>query len=358
MEKRNAVLWGYFVKNLGDDLMLKAFVDKNKNRYHKIYINSYRKFKPYYSEMGIKVIAVDSFWYRAVNKIFSTLKLPELYYRIAGEGADFIMLGGSLFAETSSASDENQISNLKYAVDHAENSYIVGSNFGPYHSRSFFEAYEKIFEKCKDICFRDRYSYEMFLGLEIVRYAPDIVLAGTWEERNKENHDSPAVVISVIDLERRAELKDKRVKYEEMIVSIIQYHIQKNDKVILAAFCEFEGDVEACMRIWKLCGENTNVEIKAYQEFGFLNVLSNAKRIYGARFHSIILAMYYGIPCVPFIYGKKTYYALCSYSKSFQTVRIKELEEYSLEKILDACKIIEVFPEVKKLAGGQFEGGD
>ena len=32
---------------------------------------------------------------------------------------------------------------------------------------------EKIFKICTDICFRDKYSYNLFKDIENVRYAPD-----------------------------------------------------------------------------------------------------------------------------------------------------------------------------------------
>ena len=134
------------------------------------------------------------------------------------------------------------------------------------------------------------------------------------------------------------------IKGKNIILEIIPTHskselgyivqlqaLKLNDyKVKLFSFCEYEGDVKACIRIKALCDNDPNIEIIPYEDFGFLDVFPNAKRVYGSRFHSIILSMYYGVPCVPFVYNEKTDNALMSYCEGFHSIDILKLSEYSL----------------------------
>ena len=194
----------------------------------------------------------------------------------------------------------------------------------------------------------------MFCGKANVRYAPDIVLSGIWEDFQQQMKRNNSVVISVIDLERRPELCFATADYEQLIADIVKHHLKIGDHVVLAAFCEFEGDVEACKRIKKLCGKD-DVETAVYTGWDFLTTFVKAKKIYGTRFHSVILAMYYNIPCIPFIYSKKTYDALVSYGISFDVVNLKNLPEYLPKDIVDSCGISNIDLEIKRLAKKQFE---
>lgn len=356
MKNKNAIVWGYFAKNLGDDLMLKAFINKNKDKYEKIYINSYRKFKSYYSKLGVNVITIDSFAYRVINKLLHIFRTADLYYTLPKKNTDFIMLGGSLFAESSKEVNESQFINLEYAVDHAEHSYVIGSNFGSYHSQSFLENYKTLFQKCNDVCFRDCYSYDLFSEMTNVRYAPDVVFSGEWDDEKLHTVTSHNIIISVINLKNRSNLCGKTEEYEKKLAGIAKYHAQNGDKVILTSFCEFEGDIETCARVKQICGNESNIEIISYNDFKFMEVISSAKKIYGTRFHSIILALYYGIPCVPFIYNEKTHNALMAYCQSVDAIDIMQLTNYTPEKIIDFDSKIELRFNIKEMAKQQFEG--
>ncbi len=355
MQKKIAVVWGYFAKNLGDDLMLKAFLNATKGKYKKVYINSYKEYQDYYSELGVVVVSVNSFFYRVINKILAVLHKPQLYYHYPRMlKADFVMLGGSLFAESDNNDiNQNQFKNLSYAVNKSSDAYVIGSNFGPYKNNEFLHNYDSLFGRCKDVCFRDKQSYNIFSNNDNVRYAPDIILSGIWDEI-KHRQKSNSVIISVIDLDRRKDLQFAKKEYETMMADIAKAHLRWGEQVLLAAYCEFEGDVEACVRIKSLCGED-NVEIIIYNDWNFLNLFSSAKKIYGTRFHSVILSMYYNIPCVPFIYTQKTYDALVSYGASFDCVNIRNLSDYSITEITENYGISNVDLYLKSLAEKQFD---
>lgn len=356
MPKRIAVIWGYFTKNLGDDLMLKAFLNKTKGKYKKIYIQSHKKNKSYYSTLGVNVITVDSFAYRGINKLLHSIGMADIYYFFAKKNTDFIMLGGSLFAESTKTVSESQYKNLAYAVNHAKHSYVIGSNFGPYNSEQFINRYIELFKKCDDVCVRDCYSFNLFVNLPNVRYAPDIIFSGEWENKPQQSVTSNSIVISVINLKNRLLLSKKTELYEKMLSDLAIYHAQNGSKVILASFCDFEGDREACNRIKHLCGDLSNIDIITYNDIGFLKLFQSSRKIYGTRFHSIILALYYGIDCIPLVYNEKTQNALTSYCKSFKSIDLMHLEDYTVDDIVKFDSQIELLPDIKKKAKQQFEG--
>src|SRR5699024_2913901 len=194
--------------------------------------------------------------YRVINKIITCLHKPQLFYHYPMiHKADFIMLGGSLFAESDNYDiNQNQFVNLSYAVNKSLDAYVIGSNFGPYKNNEFLHNYDSLFGRCKDVCFRDKQSYNIFSNNDNVRYAPDIILSGIWDE-TKHRQKSNSVIISVIDLDRRKDLQFAKKEYETMMADIAKAHLRWGEQVLLAAYCEFEGDVEACIRIKSLCGE-------------------------------------------------------------------------------------------------------
>lgn len=325
MAKKTAVVWGYFLENLGDDLMLKSFLNVAKGKYDRIYINSFKKFETFYSRLGVTVVKQDSFFQRAINRVLRQLGRPQLYFRLASrKNTDFIILGGSLFIESQDQKNDLQrITDLEYAVEHGDCSYVIGSNFGPYSSNWYMEKLRRIFEKCADVCFRDQYSWELFSDLKNTRYAPDVVLSGLWEGEKDKICQSDRILISVIDLQTRPKLRGAASRYEKLLAGIAMYHVAQGDRVGLISFCEQDGDHAVCERVKRACNCE-KIEIIEYRDFGILSVISQAKKIYGSRFHSIILSLYYGIQYFPFVYDQKTVNALATYCGTGDFVDVRD----------------------------------
>ena len=55
--------------------------------------------------------------------------------------------------------------------------FVLGANFGPYHTEEYRSAMDKVYTKLKDICFRDTYSKNLFADNDHVRQAPDILFS-------------------------------------------------------------------------------------------------------------------------------------------------------------------------------------
>ncbi len=327
MKKRNAVLSGYFVKNLGDDLMLKSFLRECRGKYNKIFICSIKKYKKFYSDMGLIVISQDTLLYRTLNKVMSLLHFPWLYYKIAvRKSTDFIMLGGSLFTEPAEQG-KSKVKSLEYAIKHSNAAFVIGSNFGPYNSEGFYQQYRSLFSQFNDICFRDKYSYEMFSFLPMVRYAPDVVLAGEWK-MDKDN--TGAIVVSLIDIESRDKLSKYSNEYENFILKLCTTFIKEGEKITLVPMCEVEGDLKISRKIEKKLNEmypySTSIaEYTNVEEI--LRVFASAKKIIATRFHAMILGLFFEKPTIVISYNEKIDRALLSYKAECLFIKMSDIKE-------------------------------
>lgn len=64
--------------------------------------------------------------------------------------------------------------------------YYISSNYGPYQTQRYFDLSKKTFENCTDLCFRNKYSYELFKDINTIRYAPDVLFSYDIGECKKE----------------------------------------------------------------------------------------------------------------------------------------------------------------------------
>ena len=305
-DKKVIVVFGYWVKNLGDDLFLLSLINYLGQSPYRVVISCERQYAGYYRKLGVDILNDASIFCKICNK----LQLEPLVLYAANK--IFVMLGGSLFAEDIKKYDDKKIRNLRLGVKLSKRSMVMGSNFGGYKSKKFKTEYERIFSNADLVSFRDKYSCVEFKKNDNVKYAPDVVLAGYWDDKRTVGSNDKYVGISVIDFSVRQGLKEYTSLYEKYIAGLIELHQKKGDKVVLFSFCDKEGDINACKRIKRLC--HSEVSIISYKNIAsFLEVFKKCGKIYGTRFHSVILSMYYGIDCVPFIYNEKISNALDSY---------------------------------------------
>lgn len=347
MKNKRIFIWGYWTKNFGDDLFLKTYLESVNIKNQNIYILTKKKFKDYYSKMGFKVIISDSFKYRLINKIICFFNLPELYYLKVSKKTIFIMLGGSLFAENKpNYVERKQLQNLNYAVQKSKASFIIGSNFGPYKTLEFLNNYKKLFKNVNDICFRDQYSYSLFNNeLNNVRYTQDIAFEKKWPNLCKEINNN--VVISIMDLSERKDLKNFYKVYEQNIVNVCNYHLKNNEKVILIPFCDSEGDLNSALRVYAEVDESLKKDISIFSDSsveGITEVISKCRKIYATRFHAVMMGMYFQKKLVPIVYNKKTIDAISSYTNlnDKNIFLINEFTDKTWELMVNTSQIFEL----------------
>lgn len=302
--------------NLGDDLFLKMICEKFPQ--HKFYLVADDEYTRINNWKNLTVIPSDfseNFVERVIRylsrKFFNNKyekNLQKVYLKqnknVLKEVDAFVSIGGSIFIENSkNVKLDNEIAyyNLinKLLIDKPK--FIIGCNFGPYYSDFFYETYREIFKSFQDICFREKYSYELFKELNNVRLAPDVVFAlnieNNFEKRNK------TVGFSIILPRNGIEPYKYYKKYSE----IIEKYQEKGYEIYLFSFCKEEGDELAIREMLKFLKTKERINQINYDGDidGFLQYYGQMEYMYCGRFHSMILSMLYNQKIYPIAYSNK-----------------------------------------------------
>lgn len=355
---------GYFGVNFGDDLFFKILFERYSNTKFYFYNNSYLqhlndKYKCIYKEYNNVRVKKYNKLRRLFEKVNNTAIVNFIQY---AQYDAAVFIGGSIFMETNiwENSYKEKLSTITYFFNMKKPIYVVGSNFGPFNTEKFKQNYIELFKKCKDVCFRDNYSFELFKEMGNVRVAPDIVFQ--LKPKNIEKNRN-TLGISLIDLSERDDL----LKYEEVyinkIVDIIEEAVSKGIKITLFSFCEAQGDMTIIQKVIK----NVDVKSKSYIEIenyngnidGFLNKFESMENIIGTRFHACILSQVFGQGLYPIIYSDKTYNVLKDIGLNKEYTYIKDLDKLDPKHVLDVISKNKISDKkIFKEAEMQFKGLD
>lgn len=338
MRGKRFLVYAYFAKNLGDDLFLKVLFDRypnvrwdllTANRNYNHIFKEYNNVNIIYSYRDVK-IGKSSF--NLFFKINEFLK----YSRYDG----FIIIGGSLFMQSPAWKMKKK--EREYLLENFKRknkpTYILGANFGPYKDPSFFREYKEMFREFNDVCFRDQYSFKLFMDQDHIRVAPDIIFGITPPTVQKE---FKKIGISLINLKNRENLKEFQEGYVNKIVQIIEKYIHLGYKITLFSYCEIEGDLEIAKTVQFRVRDIYQGKIEIINYEGniddFLRRFSGCEIIIGTRFHSIILALLNNQPVYPIIYSDKTFNVLKDIGLEKEVTHIKDLEKIDAENVLTSA---------------------
>src|SRR5699024_2042390 len=172
----NYLVNAYFAKNVGDDLFMKILFSRYPNiTWHLLTVR--REYKEIFKELTnvrlIKGLSINLFNKRRID-LFSKVNNLFLKYR---KFDGLLIIGGSIFMEGPDWQESLEKRKVLPRKLQALNKrlLIVGANFGPYSEKEFIEKHRRFFNCFNDICFRDRYSYNLFKNKHNVRVAPDVV---------------------------------------------------------------------------------------------------------------------------------------------------------------------------------------
>lgn len=320
----------FLAKNLGDDLFIKGLVNRYKN--HKFYAIS-NGFK-YNTYNNLKVYS-NKFIYKIIRKF-------KLQKHLANMCEATITIGGSLYMEKTENDKHKEFTLGK------NKQYILGCNFGPYKTQEYFNNVKNAFKKAEDVCFREKYSYELFKDLKNVRYAPDILFSLDISEVKITNRKR--AIISIVSCSYKLD-ESYTENYESKMIELINFLIQKGYEICLMSFCKREKDEEAIESIVNRCNEELREKIETYYYRGnveeALDVLGDSSLIVGARFHANILGMVLGKPVIPVIYGDKIKNVLNDMNANLKTIDIRKIEEFEISSIQqeDLEKVINIEKE-------------
>lgn len=308
---KKVYLYAYDRQNLGDDLFVHTITKRYPDVQFYIWTGAENK-ATFKSLPNLKVIDRDSKWVHFLQKIRPSL-VSRYRYALEDKCDAIVYIGGSIFMEY-----PNWEQLLTWWEYEAENRpfLALGCNFGPWHSEGYREKMACIYGKMKDVCFRDRYSAELFTDVTTVRQAPDILFncpmpRVTVDEKN--------VFVSLIDCASRDDSHGLAVlddNYIAGMAKLLREYLDNGHTLTLASFCRHEGDENAIAKIRQTLGiadNDTRVKDLCYTGTNadeMRSAIAGAGFVVASRFHATILALAANRPVLPVIYSDKTTHVL------------------------------------------------
>ena len=340
-ENKGIFLMAYARKNLGDDLFVQMILKRNPQNDYYMKIEN-----PKYLECLEK--------YSNLHVIRGEDTDEELSKINVNEYDAYIYVGGSIFMEGGKVYNlsEKFYEFIKKCKEAKKTFCYVSCNYGPYQTEEYFKLSQKTFKVATDICFRDKYSYDLFKDIETVRYAPDF--AFTYKIDNKEKIKN-SIGITVIDLSIRNDLSVKEDEYIRLLVNNINSYIKNGKKVYLYTFCSHESDERTLEKILNYFKNNPNViDIRYEGDLDkFIETYSKMEYMICARFHAIILSILARQKIQIMSYSKKIDNVISDLDLNLPIIHFKELKEntlFDLNKfgIVDEEKINKIVEQAKQ----------
>lgn len=318
-------------KNLGDDIFIKILADRYNNVEFSLFST-----QNYEGKLPKNIRLLNNIPNRICNKV---LRMFYDYYlpvekKFVKECDMIVQIGGSLFMENTSRNWRNNAEFFYKKL--GKKYYILGSNFGPYNTDEYLNYYKNIFGEAQDVCFREKYSYDLFKELSNVRWASDIVFS--LDTSNIVITNNRKVVISVIDCKSKTTVEDKE-NYESKIIELCEYFIEKKYEVILMSYCKLEHDEETISSILSKCNNKIKNEIKTYCYDGdieeALNIMGDCQIIIGSRFHANIIGLLLGKTIIPIAYSDKTINILNDINFKGRVLKVQEIQNFSVDTLTE-----------------------
>lgn len=354
---KRVFLYAYDKVNLGDDLFIRTIVNRYPDIQFYLWSNKLNQ-KIFKDCNNLKVINKESKFISILSNIRPSLN-ARYQEGIKKRCNAVVYIGGSIFMEYPSW--RNIVNWWKYQNDHYA-FYVLGANFGPYQSKEYKEAMKDVFKNMEDICFRDRYSYELFQEINTVRYAPDILFSHSMPIVKKKKKQ---IFISIIDCDRKEDGKFKQYRelYERVIQYITEQFVEKKYIVKLVSFCKVEGDEEAARRIkgqFINHEKYSNIQVIGYNGYNTKEIeyeLASSEYVIATRFHAIILSLVAKQKVLPIIYSNKSKNMLLDIGFSGKYLDLLELDKFEMGQVYYNLKeeMMIDFTDVIKVSKQHFE---
>lgn len=304
---KKVFLYAYDKINLGDDLFIQCIT----SRYPKVMFYLWTDIKnkvTFQNVSNLRILDKDARIVHILNKIKGSFSARYKNWWEKRCNAS-VYIGGSIFMEYETW--RNQTTWLEYQAENRK-FFVLGANFGPYKTEAYRKKLNEVFLKMEDVCFRDKYSQNKFIGNSKVRYAPDILLSYTMPQISIKKKQ---IFVSVIDCAVRDDIKIYENSYIGNMTNLLKRYLEEGCSVTLASFCKEEGDEDAIQKIASaldyssdskietICYNGTNAEL-------VLDKIAESEYVIASRFHATILAMAAGRSVLPIIYSDKTLHVL------------------------------------------------
>jgi colanic acid/amylovoran biosynthesis protein len=311
------LVFAYIKMNLGDDLFLNILF----NRYPNVnfYLHCDEKYSKAFSSIeNVNILNLDT----PLTLDFANREFHGIIY-----------IAGSVFmqpADYNGNSNTNFKNHVVFASKFKKNKkpfFYISCNFGPYTLKSYYKQTKKYLKLCSDVCFRDKYSLNLFKNLSNVRYAPDAALSFDYPKFRKIKN---SVGISIIEPGIREYIAQiKKEDYYNFLKNNIIYLINEGKEIYLFSYCEFEGDVVAQKELLKIIPRDYHSKISLLNYEG--NLESCLKK-YGqmeyaicGRFHSMILSLIFEHKYFITAYSDKTTNVMNDFKIKDQFVKYEQI---------------------------------
>lgn len=351
---KSVYLNAYANKNFGDDLFLYVISKRYENPFYVI-----SKYDYYKSDFSSNLYIINSPIKMLLNKVLRKIKINifDLRNKYLNNSDVCINIGGSIFMEDNNIDKwKNDIN--RYMKKKDGNTYVIGSNIGPFTDKSFVKLLkDELFVDCKDICLRDQYSYGLVKQLKNVRYSPDIIfgLKNFYNIKLNEDTGKKIALISVINMKKRKKICSQE-NYEQMLIELIIKLINNGYKIKLMSFCKYENDEKTIKKLIRKLRKYKD-KISCYYYNGkieeALNEIAKCNIIFGSRFHANILGLVFNKTIVPMIYSDKTLNLLKDISFKGSIIDLRNIENIDFNNLKLEYKLDVKQLEISSL--GHFE---
>ncbi len=334
--KKVAIILAYLQNNLGDDLFVQHLCLRYPN------VDFYVMDFPHNNET-LKSLP-NLYFSQEMKKYFKEFDLPQLSKKAKKFYSQFdanVMIGGSIFMQHNQYW-QSKLRNFKNRFSANPNTYILGSNFGPFTDPRFLTEFNWAFSKIKDLCFRDAHSASFFPDSKKIRFAPDILFSYKYQIPKQKNQLAISL-ISCACAGRPAfqvnKLKPNSEKYIDKIVEICAEASKRGLGISLLSFCNKQGDLNIANVVKGKCLRNgiTNVKVVAYDGDAdiILDELASSKAVVATRFHAMILGFLFGKAVYPIIYDDKQKYVLQDLNFFGKNCEVENISQADAKEILD-----------------------
>lgn len=303
----NIHLSGYFHENLGDDLFFHILTRRYPQ--HRFYVLAHGDHAQAYQGASNVIVHSQGKLLRGVDKVLSKLSPRLSLGNLYGSTKDLsILIGGSMFQEL--FDDGSDLKRLKLMPQNHNRLYILGINYGPAKTQAHLEACRAYLGTATDVCFRDKTSYRLFQELANTRVGNDIVF-GIGKLCPAPVEKENTCIIAPIDFSAKPSLAPYKQHYLDFLTQQILEQQAMGRRVKLMSFCRWEGDENAIGELLEQCPDQARTQIDTIFYDGqnwqdLCAAIGASSYVIATRFHSMVLALAYGVPTAVISYSNKT----------------------------------------------------
>lgn len=346
---------GYFQGNLGDDLFLELLCERYSE--HQFIVCGWKRNKEVYSHIkNVKFIAMDgilsrieAFLYRRFiqiiklcNKAKSPIEyLTEEYIEQKWENkCDCnVLITGSGFCNDKDEFDTLPEKYIKEQEYYKKSPYVIGCNFGPFYYDEYYDMYKILFRSTSDLCFRDKYSANLFSSIPQSRCEADIVLAYPIERIETDNSrtDKEYMLISVANLKKDRDIASFYYDdYISFIRRVIQWNTSHNRRTVLVGFSEEQYDGDTIRSVLSGINHSENVNVALYPRESSIEILqlfSNASDVLATRYHAMILGILFKKRIYSINYNEKVGHVIDDFEPNVPRINLDDLRTITGDKL-------------------------